>query len=356
MKHRFSIVDWVGVVLVALCSACAADVGGVGGVGHQPIGQTQIGQYPSAPLEDRAGNLWFRTVLKGLVRYDGNEFVTFTDEDGLGSNMIRDILEARDGMLWIATSGGLTQYDGESFTVLANYAADSELNEEVFLGPHGNHRDLWDVFIDRDDRLWIATMDGVFCLKDGELVRHPLPVLDTDHSFEFTSKMVYDIFQDRSGAMWFCTDGAGVIRDDGETQIAYTVEDGLCSDFVCTMVQDGRGDYWFGTSNGGVSHFDGDTFTTHLRSDEYSEAMGWGRVMGMHIDRSGSIWFGAAGPIRGAYRFDGNSFHSFAEVDGIEDGHFASISEDSFGNIWFGTTAGVYRYDGKEFVNFTRDP
>jgi ligand-binding sensor domain-containing protein len=339
--------------LAAIPFSCSTDAAEENLPSADPI---QIAQYPSAPFEDQNGNLWIRTVLDGLVRYDGKEFVTFTVEDGLGSNMIRDMLETKDGVLWIATSGGLTKYDGKNFTTLIKYAADSNVNDEVVLGPHGNHRDLWELWLDQGERLWIASMDGVFRLDGDTLTRHPMPGMSAEHDFEFTANMVYDIFQDRSGAMWFCTDGAGVIRDDGKTQISYTVEDGLASNFVCNMVQDQRGDFWFGTSNGGVSHFDGKTFTTHLRNKEYSESMGWGRFMGLHIDRQGSIWFAAAGPVPGAYRFDGQEFHYYSNKDGLGPGHVASISEDRAGNLWFGTTAGVYRFDGKQFVNLPRNP
>jgi ligand-binding sensor domain-containing protein len=41
---------------------------------------------------------------------------TFTTEDGLEANVINDILQARDGSLWIATYAGLTRFDGQHFT------------------------------------------------------------------------------------------------------------------------------------------------------------------------------------------------------------------------------------------------
>src|SRR5580698_2879609 len=41
---------------------------------------------------------------------------TFTTEDGLGANVINDILQARDGFLWIAGFTGLTRFDGQHFT------------------------------------------------------------------------------------------------------------------------------------------------------------------------------------------------------------------------------------------------
>jgi ligand-binding sensor domain-containing protein len=38
---------------------------------------------------------------------------TFTTEDGLAANVINDILQTRDGSLWIATYNGLTRFDGK---------------------------------------------------------------------------------------------------------------------------------------------------------------------------------------------------------------------------------------------------
>jgi len=46
----------------------------------------------------------------------GYRRTTFTTEDGLGANIISDILQARDGFLWIATYQGLTRFDGQHFT------------------------------------------------------------------------------------------------------------------------------------------------------------------------------------------------------------------------------------------------
>ena len=69
-------------------------------------------------LEDSRGYLWFATNA-GLIRYDGNYFVQFTIKDGLPSNAIRQIMESRDGTLWLGTgnTGELIQYDGQSFTI-----------------------------------------------------------------------------------------------------------------------------------------------------------------------------------------------------------------------------------------------
>lgn len=320
-----------------------------GAKGGAPV---QIAEYPGAPYEDRSGKLWFSTVFEGLVRYDGAEFVTFTTEDGLASDSVRDILEDDDGVLWIATTGGVTTYDGEFFTTLTDYG-----DTPVTYGftKEGNHRDVWDILEDRRGALWIATADGVFRLDGGSFAPFPLPVVAAEGSYEFTPNMVYCIFEDRDGVLWFGTDGAGAVSYDGTGMVVFSAEkDGLCSDRVCAILQDARGDFWLGTSGGGVSRYDGSAFTTHLRTATFSEHFGWGRYMAIHEDRDGHVWFGVSSPGGGAWRYDGESFRHFSRADGLGDGAIPSIGSDRSGNVWFGTTAGVYRFDGARFFNFTK--
>lgn len=347
-------------VLCAAAQSCAADSadaeGSTDAAEANPTAPVQLAQYPSAPFEDRHGVLWISTVLQGLIRYDGKEFVNLTTKDGLASNGIRSILEDKDGGLLLATTAGVSKYDGKVFTSLTEYANGADLRGGPGFSGKGFHRDVWDIQFVRGGELWITTLDGVFRQVDGKFERYPIPALDTVHDYQFTPNMVYSVYEDPQNVLWFCTDGMGLIRDDGKTQVVYTTKDGLCSNYVCTVVQDRRGDFWIGSSDGGVSRYDGKSFTTHLRNKEFSESMGWGRFMAVHLDAAGNVWFGAAGPVRGAYRFDGKEFRLFSKQDGLGDGHIPSISEDRAGGIWFGTTAGVYRFDGTAFTNLTRKP
>lgn len=313
----------------------------------------QLAQYPGAPYEDTKGYLWFETVLKGLIRYDGDQFVSFTVNDGLASNTIRDTLEADDGTLYFATTGGLTRYDGNAFTTLTQYEP-IEVSRGFSL--HGHHRDLWDVHIDKHGTLWIATFDGVFKHDGKRFNRFELPkIADKDQAL-FHPQMVACIFEDTNGDLWFGTDGAGAFRYDGNNFTHYTKETHkLASNNITTIIRDDHNNLWFGTANGGVSRYDGNSFTTHLRSREHSIHSGWGRYFSILQDNTGAIWFGAAYEGGGVYRYDGDSFQYLNEQHGLGNGGVPSIRMDRSGDVWMGTTAGVYRYDNGRFINFTRD-
>ena len=46
-----------------------------------------------------------------------SRFDVWTTENGLPQNSINDIVQTRDGFLWLATYGGLVRFDGTRFVV-----------------------------------------------------------------------------------------------------------------------------------------------------------------------------------------------------------------------------------------------
>jgi sensor histidine kinase YesM len=62
----------------------------------------------------------FITILfltGGLFRLDAQWVPSyhFTEDDGLAGNYVRDIIQDKSGILWIATENGISRYDGERF-------------------------------------------------------------------------------------------------------------------------------------------------------------------------------------------------------------------------------------------------
>ena len=114
--------------------------------------------------EDRAGHLWFKSK-GGMSRYDGENFAHFTMEDGLALDYVTDIMEDREGQLWISTyGGGVSCYDGLVF---------QNLDRRSGLSHNGVHQ-TWQ---DRNGDVWIAAEMGVTRYRPG---RTPPPVQLTD--------------------------------------------------------------------------------------------------------------------------------------------------------------------------------
>lgn len=66
-------------------------------------------------------------------------------------------------------------------------------------------------------------------------------------------------------------------------------------------------------------------------------------------DKKGGIWIASWD---GIFRYDGKSFINITSK--VSSARFFSVLEDRKGNLWFGSIgSGVYYYDGKSFRNFT---
>ena len=79
---------------------------------------------PSTPLRsahcsrDRSGVLWIGTIGGGLSRLNVVEkhIECYTEAQGLCENRIITFLEARDGILWVSTHGGINLFNRSSAT------------------------------------------------------------------------------------------------------------------------------------------------------------------------------------------------------------------------------------------------
>jgi len=142
-------------------------------------------------LQDREGNLWFGS-WGGVSRYDGKTFTTFTEKDVAGSP-VRSIFQDREGHFWFGTDDGVSRYNGRA----------------------SGHR-------------FVA-----FTKEDG-----------------LASNRIRSIFQDQEGHHWFSTGGGGVSRYDGKVFQTLSQQDGLADNSINAILQDRSGDLWFSTVNG----------------------------------------------------------------------------------------------------------
>ena len=65
-------------------------------------------------VQDKYGHLWVAT-LGGLSRYDGKSFTNYSVRDGMLSNTVQTIASDRNGNLWIGGPKGLSEFNGRRF-------------------------------------------------------------------------------------------------------------------------------------------------------------------------------------------------------------------------------------------------
>ena len=105
---------------------------------------------------------------------------------------------------------------------------------------------------DRNGNIWIASFQGIF-RYDGKYF--------TNITGKVSSARFFSILEDRKGSFWFGTIGAGVYHYDGKNFQNFTTRDGLVNNEIGCIYQDKAGNIWFG-ANGGVSCYDGKSLPT----------------------------------------------------------------------------------------------
>ena len=86
-------------------------------------------------------------------------FERISIEDGLSNNSINQILQTKDGFLWIATKDGLNRYDGKTFKIFKHSASDSLSIPENY---------VMCLLEDKKNNLWVGTWGGGLCRYDSQ--------------------------------------------------------------------------------------------------------------------------------------------------------------------------------------------
>jgi len=285
-------------------------------------------------VQDRNGKVW-ATTAEGLCRAPGagQRFACFPGQHTFDSDQAHDLLEDREGSLWIVDDNGLGQHlADERFQQfsLADGLIDNEVHAILKLGP---------------GEYWVGTRLGLMALHTnspgGRLLETvPLPG-------GAGGKFVRSLLRDRRGGIWVGTLAEGALRYDPATRrwTSYNHVPGLRGQRIASLAEDRQGRIWLATRQAGVTVFDPATgsFTTF---DEEHGGLSSNSFWKAFCDHTGQVWLGSddAGLIRveaGASRF------SFRRVDG-QPGRLSigSISEDQQGRLWLGSIgAGLLRFE-----------
>ena len=301
----------------------------------------QISAYIRCIFQDRDGHYWFGTNGDGVARYDGKQLAYVSLDKGLPGSAVRDIIQTADGAMWFGSDAGVTRLLHGSITTYT--AADGLPSAEI-----------WSMLLDSAGTLWVGTADGVARwvnavdadapAKRGEQPFVPLPIPPAGVE---NTRWVWDMCEDKSGAIWFAIVGDGARRYDGEKVTAYTTRDGLVGNEVRCVFADSRGRVWIGADHAGVSCFDGTSFRNYTSEDGLAN----NRVFRVYEDRSGALWFSTLGA--GVTRYDGTTFTAYPKLGTLT--HVQSILQDAAGTLWFGCSGGLFRLDGETFINVTKD-
>jgi len=323
---------------------------------------TQVEPIPDAPTPTPTPSTQLTPASTG--------WTTFTTDDGLASNVVTDITQDKQGIIWVASTEGLTRFDGNNFDIYAG----AMRNTHVVCAARDKQGNLWfgtasdaaykytgegwqkitpvindlrpnvtvkDIFVDKQGDIWFAVTGNQG--KRTAPMDHGVTRYDGNDWTSFLGRThITTIFQDNQGNLWFGSN-VGVTRYDGSNWETFTTEDGLADDYVVAIIQDTQGKMWFGTWNDGTSRYDGKEWRTFYSRDGLKS----NAIHCMLKDSEGNLWFGSY-CIDGYYgisRFDGTQWQHFDPWPDTNTYNVLSIFEDNEGILWFATSIGLVRYN-----------
>jgi len=356
----------------------------------EPVGEEQgyPGGFPAAILVDIKGTVWVRTLAGGLLympqgqskfqslRYDaGTTSAAFVLATPTHNTFLH---EAQDGTIWMSDDYGLRRVT-------------NTVGEPVSSSQHGEgHKEdirFGDFTFTADGSLWAVTDKGVRRFQHLERWQTPEAMEDSpSESFTtdqgLSSNTAWKVFIDREGSVWVGTNSGldllrritltslalpqteehdfGIVAGDqgsvwtGNKSLPLTrvAADGTMTSFpqshgtIC-LRRDRKGTIW---SAGGDPSKLWRHSATELTPLPYPEEK-TGPVISIAFDRNDALWITTA--IGGAYRFSDGEWSRQNEALGKKPGIIGAMTGDDAGNVWFGFSNYVVRWDGSNYSKFS---
>lgn len=273
------------------------------------------------------GRITVGTYGGGMSIYDeaGAKWETFNIPEGLGDAFVYDVLQARNGDLWIATWSGVNRVRGgqlrdrskwELYTV--ENTGGGVPNDWVYGLAEGANGDIW-----------LATEGGLALHRDGkwtnwnhskglgaayEKVKDDIafkndPSKASVHHAKQKEEMGLQgvdvafnpnyivALEFRDDVVWAGTWGGGLARFDGKSWKNLTTADGLPGNHVFSLHTGADGLLWIGTNNGvAIMQADGKFKVLTTNDGLFANT-----VFSMTNGADGSVWIGSYGGVAHLY-------------------------------------------------------
>jgi len=313
-------------------------------------------------------------------------FINFSSNNGLSSNIVNAICKDKTGYMWFATDDGLNKFDGTNFTVYNHKTADSTsigANHvwAIHEDPSGN---LWagtgrtlslydkkkdcfhnyniangatvrSICSDKAGHLWVATFDGLFQYnpKTGRAKQYKA---DSANPRQLITNTIICVFVDSRQRLWVGTNAGLYLYQpatDDFKHFAYSLTNpaSISDNIIKAIAEDKEGRLWLGTSDGGLNMLqpNGTSFTRYKTSNTDPGTISSNRIYSIVPDDTGKFWLGTEegltifDPQTGkAQRITGNGRNKYS----LEGKSIRSIFIDKLGIYWVGTFQdGVNKYD-----------
>jgi signal transduction histidine kinase/ligand-binding sensor domain-containing protein/DNA-binding response OmpR family regulator len=318
------------------------------------------GTISQSIIKDSQGLYWFCFPGTGLFTYNPDNGRTQNyrydsqNPKSISSDVLTAIYQDRTGIIWLGShGGGLNKLDLDQTRIkkfLHNPNNPNSISNNV----------VSSVYMDSNHILWVGTISSL-----GKFDR----VKSTFKHYKFThngvtSDIIFSIYEDKYGELWFRADPLGLVRFNPVTEAykvyAHNPNDSLSisNNTVFDICEDHSGTLWIATKGGGLNKFDRitNTFISYRHNPDDKNSISNDEVHSLLVDREGTLWIGTDEGSLNRYNHLEDNFTPFNDTTYIitKAQSIPTIYEDKKGNLWVGSfTEGLYLFDREKEI-FTK--
>ena len=284
-------------------------------------------------LQDSRGFLWIGTRGGGISRFDGSNFKTYTNKNGLCNNYIWSLQEDKEHNSWIATNNGISKYNGIRFQ---NFYPES--NQPI---------SVQDLLVINTNEILLVTQKGIYLFKDHHFI-------NLNELSKTKKESYYTIC--KVGETYWCgnSNGISIISKVNNQYLIETATKklGFKNMPINTIKTDDNNVVWIGTYGDGIYQYKNNKLSKFITNTILDNQI----ILDIYFDNNQNIWLGTLANGACIYNSLSNSYSWITEKEGLNNNHIRSIIQDKSGNYWLGSSGGgVANYFGKEFVHFNNE-
>ncbi|WP_338764420.1 two-component regulator propeller domain-containing protein [Bernardetia sp. ABR2-2B] len=259
------------------------------------------------------------------------EVEAFNIQNGLSQSTVNDVLEDRDGFVWIATDDGLNRYDGQKFTIYKHIRSDSTTI------PDNEIRRLYE---DTTGKIWIGTVNGL-CVYDKNTNQFKTYRSDDKNQNTLVHNYITAIREDKNQeCIWVgTTKGLSKLDIKNETFTNYFAQEKdsllLADNEITSLLIDNQNQLWIGTVKGinvwNTNRKPKELYYSTMTVENTSKVFGR-RITDIYQDKKNRVWIGTYSCIN-LYQPSENNFQHFL-LPNDEAYSVYKINETQEGEIW----------------------
>jgi len=252
---------------------------------------------------------------------------------------VRQVLQDKQGFLWLATFSGLYRFEGDDFILQHQFLGSSKINADVNA-----------LLEDWDNNIWIGTNDGLsrYNPETSKLVTYRY---QKNKPNSLGSNKIRSLAIDSLGRVWIGTSDKGLLvynpENDSFSSIQFENQSNINPTYIKTIFIEDNRKIWLGTLGDGLFCFtyNNSTIDTVLnyRKENSVQLLSDNNVYDIYKDIDGTMVVGTRSGLN-VFNSDLNQFEDVSSesfLPGSLANYFRSVLRDTNGKLWIGTWGGL---------------